>query len=116
MTNGIQEPLGSGSRTFTYPQALPDDTFALAGTWTVGEEALTAGEHAGIELSFFAGAAYLDVGGTGTITATLDGKTTTYQVSGAPNTYTLADRPSPRRDTLTVTLSPGLTAYSFTIG
>ncbi|MBL7488309.1 cytochrome c biogenesis protein DipZ [Frankia sp. AgB1.9] len=115
-TNGIQEPLGSGRRTFSYPQALPDDAFALAGTWTVGEEALTAEENAGIELNFFAGAAYLDVGGTGTITATLDGKTTTYQVSGAPNIYTLADRPSPARDTLTVILSPGLTAYSFTFG
>ncbi|ADP81931.1 cytochrome c biogenesis protein DipZ [Pseudofrankia inefficax] len=116
VTNGVQEPLGSGRRTFSYPQALPEDAFALTGTWTVGEEALTAEENAGIELSFFASAAYLDVGGTGTITATLDGKTTTYQVSGAPNIYTLADRPSPGRDTLTVTLSPGLTAYSFTFG
>jgi cytochrome c biogenesis protein CcdA/thiol-disulfide isomerase/thioredoxin len=115
-TNGIQEPLGSGARTFTYPASLPDDTFALTGTWTVGEEALTADQNAAIRLSFFAGAVYLDVGGTGTITATVAGKTTTYQVSGAPNIYTLVDRSPPGRDTLTATLSPGLTAYSFTFG
>lgn len=115
-TNGVQEPLGSGARTFTYPPTLPDDAFALTGTWTVGEEALTADQNAGIELSFFASAVYLDVGGTGTVTATVAGKTTTYQVSGAPNIYTLVDRSPPGRDTLTVALSPGLTAYSFTFG
>ncbi len=59
---------------------------------------------------------YLDVGGTGTVTATVDGTTTSYQVAGAPNIYTLVDRPSQSRDALQVALSPGLTAYSFTFG
>ena len=59
---------------------------------------------------------YLDVGGTGTITATVDGKTTSYPVSGAPNIYTVVDHGSPESSTLTVTLSPGLNAYSFTFG
>nr|WP_269799880.1 cytochrome c biogenesis protein CcdA [Pseudofrankia saprophytica] len=114
--NGVQDPLGSGSRTFTYPGAVPDDMFALTGTWTVDEESITAEKDAGIKLSFFASAVYLDVGGTGTITTSVDGRTTTHQVSGAPNIYTLVENPSPRNDTVTVTLSPGLTAYSFTFG
>ena len=59
---------------------------------------------------------YLDVSGTGTLTATVDGKTTSYAVSGAPNIYTLVDRSAAERSTLTVTLSPGLEAYSFTFG
>ena len=60
----------------------------------------------------------IDVGGTGTITATVDGKSTTYTVSGAPNIYTLVNRGDapPQQDTLKVTLSPGLSAYSFTFG
>lgn len=90
--------------------------FALTGTWTVDEESITAEKDAGIKLSFFASAVYLDVGGTGTITTSVDGRTTTHQVSGAPNIYTLVENPSPRNDTVTVTLSPGLTAYSFTFG
>jgi hypothetical protein len=56
------------------------------------------------------------VGGTGTITATVDGKTTSYPVSGAPNIYTLVDVPKQERSSLQVTLSPGLSAYSFTFG
>ena len=51
------------------------------------DESITSGNDAGIELNFVADDVYLDVGGTGTVTATVDGKTTTYPVSGAPNIY-----------------------------
>jgi hypothetical protein len=56
------------------------------------------------------------VGGTGTITATVNGKTTTYTVSGAPDIYTLVRRSSLERATIQVALSAGLSAYSFTFG
>ena len=108
--------LTSGSRTFSYPDALPDDQFALAGTWSVADEAITAKKDSAIELNYLADDIYLDVGGTGTITATLNGKTTSYKVSGAPNIYTLLHRKNQQRGKLTVTLSPGLQAYSFTFG
>jgi hypothetical protein len=77
---------------------------------------VTAKNHAGIRLNYQAAKIYLDVGGTGTITALVDGKSTTYQVSGAPNIYTLLDRKVPEQGLLQVTLSPGLSAYSFTFG
>ena len=50
------------------------------------------------------------------ITATVNGKTTSYRVSGAPDIYTVVDQPKPGSATLKVTLSPGLNAYSFTFG
>jgi cytochrome c biogenesis protein CcdA/thiol-disulfide isomerase/thioredoxin len=108
--------LPSGAQRFSYPDAVPDDEFALTGSWTVSDESLTAASGAGIRLNFSAEDVYLDVGGTGTITATVEGQSTTYQVAGAPNIYTVFDHSTPERKTLTVTLSPGLSAYSFTFG
>ncbi|MFC1420484.1 cytochrome c biogenesis protein DipZ [Streptacidiphilus cavernicola] len=121
-------PLKPGTATFGYPFSLPGDAFALTGTWAVTDESLTAkasgaggaagasSAGAGIALSFDADDVYLDVGGTGTITATVDGKTTSYPVSGAPDIYTLVHRKAVGQDRLQVTLSPGLSAYSFTFG
>jgi cytochrome c biogenesis protein CcdA/thiol-disulfide isomerase/thioredoxin len=111
--NSMYEP---GTQTFSYPSSIPDDEFGLSGTWVVSDESLTATKNAAIRVNFLAGHVYLDVGGTGTITATVDGKTTTYNVSGAPDIYTLVNRKTQQRSTLDVTLSPGLTAYSFTFG
>ncbi len=71
---------------------------------------------AGIRLSFQAKDVYLDVGGTGTVAATVDGKTTTFHISGAPDIYPVVDSAQAVRSTLTLTLSPGLAAYSFTFG
>jgi cytochrome c biogenesis protein CcdA/thiol-disulfide isomerase/thioredoxin len=109
-------PLSAGRQPFSYPSSVPDDQFALSGIWSVGNESLTSEKNAAIKLNFQADDVYLDVGGTGTITATIDGKTTTYSVSGAPDIYTLVARKTSERATLQVTLSPGLNAYSFTFG
>jgi hypothetical protein len=110
--------LNPGTSTFTYPASVPADTFALSGAWSVTDESLTAVNNAAIALNFQAADVYLDVGGTGTgtVTATVDGKTTTYEVSGAPNIYALVSRKDPERATLHVAVSPGLDLYSFTFG
>jgi cytochrome c biogenesis protein CcdA/thiol-disulfide isomerase/thioredoxin len=108
--------LTTGAQTFSYPASMPPNAFALTGAWSVAQDSLTAGQGAGIRLDFTADDVYLDVGGTGTITATVDGKTTSYPVSGAPNIYTVVGRSSQEHSVLTVTLSPGLSAYSFTFG
>jgi cytochrome c biogenesis protein CcdA/thiol-disulfide isomerase/thioredoxin len=108
--------LSPGTRTYASPSSIPTDAFALTGTWSVGDQALTSGANAGITLAYQADDIYLDLGGTGTITATVDGRTTSYHVSGAPNIYTLLDRSTQGSGTLRVTLSPGLSAYSFTFG
>lgn len=95
---------------------MPENEFALTGTWSVGGEALKAKEKAGIELNYLANDIYLDVGGTGTVTATVNGKTTKYRISGAPDIYTVFHSGSQQQGTIKLTLSPGLSAYSFTFG
>ena len=106
----------SGTSALSFPKSIPANAFALSGRWSIGSEALTAGKNAAIELNFLADDVYLDVGGTGTITATVNGKSATYRVSGAPDIYTLVHRGSPEQAVLKVTLSAGLSAYSFTFG
>lgn len=108
--------LGNGTHRLTFPAKLPFDYFALSGTWTVAPQSITAGADAQIELYFSADDVYLDVGGTGTVRATLDGVTRTFHVSGAPDIYPLVSGSHPRSGTLTVSVSPGLSAYSFTFG
>jgi thiol-disulfide isomerase/thioredoxin len=108
--------LTPGTRTFAGVSTLPENGFDLSGRWKVTGESLTSKANAQIALSYDADDIYLDVGGTGTITATIDGKTTTYAVSGAPNIYTLLHRGSSEEGVLKVALSPGLSAYSFTFG
>jgi cytochrome c biogenesis protein CcdA/thiol-disulfide isomerase/thioredoxin len=111
------EPTGTGATgTFQYPGSVPVNEFALTGVWNVGDEALTSGKSAGIRLHFQARDVYLDVGGSGTVTATVNGKTTKYPVSGAPNIYPVVHSSDSLQTTLDLTLSPGLSAYSFTFG
>jgi cytochrome c biogenesis protein CcdA/thiol-disulfide isomerase/thioredoxin len=106
----------SGTETYSYPASLPADTFGLTGTWNIGEQDITSGANSGIKLNFDADDVYLDVGGTGTVTAVYDGKTSVYRISGAPDIYTVVSAGAARSGTVTLTLSPGLSAYSFTFG
>ena len=101
---------------FTAPATLPADSFALAGAWTIGQESITAGQGAGITLAFHASKVYLDVGGTGTLTVSAGGTSKVIRVSGAPDIYTVATKQPAGDGTVTIRLSPGLQAYSFTFG
>ncbi|WP_328582728.1 cytochrome c biogenesis protein CcdA [Streptomyces sp. NBC_00370] len=109
-------PLPAGTRDFSYPASQPPNTFALSGSWKVGGEAVTAEGRSGVRLNYLANDIYLDVGGTGTVTAKINGRTTTYRISGAPDIYPLLSAEDQQSGTLDVTLSPGLSAYSFTFG
>jgi len=101
---------------FTQTVALPANSFTLAGGWTIGQESITAGKAAAISLAFHASDVYLDVGGTGTLTVSSGGKTKVIRVSGAPDIYTVATENPAGDGTVTIKLSPGLAAYSFTFG
>lgn len=108
--------LANGTTTFSTPSDLTANSFALGGRWKAGDEDLTSAEGATISLRYTASKVYLDLGGSGTITATSGGKTTTLRVSGAPNIYTVVDGSRIGSGVVKVTLSPGLSAYSFTFG
>jgi hypothetical protein len=56
------------------------------------------------------------VSGTGTLTVTDSQGTRTIAVSGAPNIHDVLKAGGYRNSTVTITLSPGLSAYSFTFG
>jgi cytochrome c biogenesis protein CcdA/thiol-disulfide isomerase/thioredoxin len=101
---------------FTAPGALATNSFALAGAWTIGQQSITAGKGAGITLAYHASYVYLDVGGTGTLTVSADGTSKVIRVSGAPDIYTVATAQPASNGTVTIKLSPGLQAYSFTFG
>ena len=101
---------------FTAPATLPANSFALAGAWRIGQESITAGKGAGITLAFHASKVYLDVGGTGTLTVSAGGTSKVILVSGAPDIYTVATEQPAGDGTVTIRLSPGLQAYSFTFG
>ena len=113
---GYAGPTAYVTGQFTPPATLPANSFALAGTWTIGQESITAGKGAGITLAFHASSAYLDVGGTGTLTVSAGGTSKVILVSGAPDIYTVATEQPARDGTVTIRLSPGLAAYSFTFG
>ncbi|WP_019200456.1 cytochrome c biogenesis protein CcdA [Tsukamurella sp. 1534] len=105
-----------GTRTFTPPPTLDQHRFALSGTWTVGPDDIRAGDGARVTLAYHARRVYLNVAGTGTLTVTEDGATRTVPVSGPPDIRTVVDGAEARSGNVTVALSPGLTAYSFTFG
>jgi cytochrome c biogenesis protein CcdA/thiol-disulfide isomerase/thioredoxin len=106
----------AGQHQFTPAASLAANSYDLSGTWTVDDQAITAGRGAGIALAYHASNVYLDVGGTGTLTVTAGGKSEVIRVSGAPDIYTVATQPSAQNGTVTIKLSPGLAAYSFTFG
>ncbi|HEY6497027.1 MAG TPA: cytochrome c biogenesis protein CcdA [Trebonia sp.] len=101
---------------FTPPATLSGGVFDLSGAWTIGQQAITAGKGAKVTLAYDASKAYLDVGGTGTLTVTAGGTSKVIHVSGAPDIYTVVSQPAAQSGTVTIGLSPGLQAYSFTFG
>jgi cytochrome c biogenesis protein CcdA/thiol-disulfide isomerase/thioredoxin len=101
---------------FTPPATLAANSFALSGAWTISQQSITAGKGAGITLHFHASDVYLDVGGTGTLTVSSGGASKVIRVSGAPDIYTVATEQPAKDGTVTIGLSPGLQAYSFTFG
>jgi cytochrome c biogenesis protein CcdA/thiol-disulfide isomerase/thioredoxin len=106
-----------GTRIFALPAELADDSYALRGTWAVDYQGITAqNDDNAIALKYHARNVYMVVGGTGTVTVTRDGKTTTIPVSGPPNMRQIVADDQDGAGSLEVSLSKGLQAFSFTYG
>ena len=106
-----------GQANFTFPAALPNDTFALQGPWTLDYQGATAdSDSSSIKLNYHAKNVYLVVGGTGNLTVTRDGKTTTVPVSGPPTSRQIVGGKDVARGLLDVRLDQGLQVFSFTYG
>jgi thiol-disulfide isomerase/thioredoxin len=107
----------TGTATFAYPATLPADRFALRGRWTLDDQGATAGsDDAAIRLHYTGKDVYAVVGGTGTITVTRGGKTTTTAIGGAPTLHQIVADETAHPDQLDMQVSPGLQVFSFTFG
>ncbi len=96
---------------------IPTDSFAFMGWWTDHAEEATAGDHAGIGLDFTANDVYLVMGGSGTVSVSLDNRELgTLHVAGIPKLYTLLSGRALQSGLLQLTFSPGVQAYDFTFG
>ena len=86
---------GRPSRRTRWPSTrrrrpIPQDEYAYNGHWSIGSESSTAGPGAAIRLNFEAQDVYLVLGGTGTVTVSVNGSPTrTVAVSGEPKLYQL---------------------------
>ena len=112
---------GAGTGRFYYPAQLAKDSFALTGTWTLGfngVHSVAAGGDSGggIRLNYHASELRMVLGGAGKVSYTIDGKTHSFTVGGVPTSYELAKTPDIEADTVNVSVSPGVTVYSFTFG
>jgi cytochrome c biogenesis protein CcdA/thiol-disulfide isomerase/thioredoxin len=104
------------SAGYRFPPALPRDTFAYSGTWTVESERIVAGKHARLRLNFHARSVHLVIAGHGNVGVTLNGGSRgTVRVAG-DRLYTLVSQPSARDGLLELSFTPGLSAYAFTFG
>ncbi|MGP8160278.1 MAG: cytochrome c biogenesis protein DipZ [Candidatus Dormibacteria bacterium] len=102
---------------YAFPSSIAAGEYALSGTWTIGSEESTADADARLELDFQAKNVYLVLGGSGTLTLTLNGKALkTIDVTGIPALYTLVSGQSEQSGLLVLTVSPGVEAYDFTFG
>lgn len=108
----------AGTATFDYPASLPGDKFALHGRWKLDDQGATAdSDDAAVRLNYTAAKdVYVVVGGTGTLTVTRDGKTTTTPIGGPPTLHQIVADPDTHAGQLDMGVSPGLQVFSFTFG
>lgn len=116
------EPLTKGTRSYTVPDPIPQDTFALQGAWSVTDQGVTSAapggalvlRYRGAEVNLVAGAA----GTTVPVTVQLDGAPLTTLNVGDHDLYNVeTDGPSGYH---TLTFAPQGSApvelYAFTFG
>jgi cytochrome c biogenesis protein CcdA/thiol-disulfide isomerase/thioredoxin len=112
-----RERYDQGSATFSYPPALSANAFALSGPWSLDYQGATAdGDNSGIKLNYHAKNVYLVVGGSGRVTVTRDGKSTTLPIGGPPTSHQIVAGDQVADGTLEVRPSQGLQVFSFTYG
>jgi cytochrome c biogenesis protein CcdA/peroxiredoxin len=106
-----------GSAAFAFPPALPNDSFALQGPWTLDYQGATADSNASsIELNYHAKNVNIVIGGTGSVTVVRDGTSTTVPISGPPTSHQIVAGNEVARGTLEVRPSKGVQVFSFTYG
>jgi cytochrome c biogenesis protein CcdA/thiol-disulfide isomerase/thioredoxin len=112
-----EEPYRRATTDFAFPKELPRDAFALDGDWALGTQSITpAAADARVRLAYTGSEVRLVLGGAGTVVVDDGSETREIEVGGVPRSYRLVKTDAPASGTLTVTMSAGVDAYSFTFG
>jgi cytochrome c biogenesis protein CcdA/thiol-disulfide isomerase/thioredoxin len=102
---------------YRFPKAIPPDSLAYSGFWSVGRQRIEAGPSARLRLSFVAQHVYLVLSGHGRLQVLVNGKhVRTIQVGGLSRLYTLLNYETERAGLLELRFAPGISAYAFTFG
>ena len=102
---------------YTIPQAVPQNSLAYGGRWTVEEESIVAGEDARLRLAFRAQKVFLVLGGKGRVHVAVDGHPVKSVDVTEDRLYTIVELPGQTADhTLDLDFTPGTEAYAFTFG
>jgi thiol-disulfide isomerase/thioredoxin len=104
------------THAYTLPKRLGPDAVAYGGSWTIGRENARAGRGARLRIRYRARDVYLVLGGSGTVTALVDGTPAGKTTVTGDRLYTLVERPELARHLLELRFSPGVAAYAFTFG
>ena len=97
--------------------AQPNDTYSLGGDWAVGTQSVTSNNGSRARINFNASKVYHVLSGHGTVTVSIPGEPDrVIQVDGTPNAYQLVDNPTAERKTMTLTYTPGISAFTFSFG
>ncbi|MFU8946137.1 cytochrome c biogenesis protein DipZ [Mycetocola zhadangensis] len=112
-----KEKYTTGQADFRVSKKMPENSFALSGSWDVGTQSITpTGAEASARLKYTASEVRMVLAGEGSVTLTVNGKTTTIPVTGTPTSYQLVETTSIEKGTLDVKVGPGVDAFSFTFG
>jgi len=102
---------------YRFPKAIPPDSLAYSGSWTVEGERIVAGRDARLRLSFIAQHVYLVLSGRGRLDVLVNGKKVrTIRIGGLSRLYTLLGYKTERAGLLELRFTPGISAYAFTFG
>ncbi len=97
--------------------AQPNDTYSLGGNWAVGTQSVTSTTGSTAKLNFNAAKVFHVLSGEGAVTVSIPGvPDKTIKVSGTPNAYQLVDNPTQQRQTMTLTYTPGISAFTYSFG
>ncbi|MGW4930122.1 cytochrome c biogenesis protein DipZ [Agromyces sp. NPDC004153] len=112
------EPYRRATTAFAFPDRLPADAFALDGAWSLDTQSIAPGADAArVRLAYTGREVRMVLGGAGSVTVDDgSGEPRRIDVSGVPRSYELVRTDAAASGTLTVTVSAGVDAYSFTFG
>ncbi|WP_375425281.1 cytochrome c biogenesis protein DipZ [uncultured Friedmanniella sp.] len=109
--------VADGRKKYTLNDNPPINTYSYGGTWTGENTDMSAGEGAQIRLHYHAANVYNVLEGEGTVTVSQPGVADReIKVSGTPNLYPLVEGDDAVDQTITLTYSKGIKAFTYTFG